>query len=123
MTTAFDVAALASRLVHAGHTPEAAAAYAALFEELIMNAIARKAQIAALQAQVQELRREIGAGTGGLREAVRQETAPLLTSKAFDASLSRRSYFTYLENAQLAIVLAILSVAAVIVFTILKKFF
>ena len=112
MTDDFDRTSFASRLMEAGTSPEAAAAYAGLFEEVVIGTLATKAHIAALQAQIADLRNEIGA-----------EAALLLPRQMFFDTMRKLNYRAYLEILQFSIALAVYGVIALILLAILWKLF
>lgn len=121
MADDFDRAAFASGLMEAGTTPAAAAAYARLFEELVVGTLATSAHIAAVQTQIFDLRNEVGAESAALREAIRQDIAPLLKEKDFHMAIRKTGYRMHLENMQMMVNLALASAVVFIVVTILAK--
>ena len=110
MADEFNRKAFANWLVEAGTVPEAAAAYAGLFEAFVANAFATRAHISALEIQVAELRSEIAV-----------EASKLLPRQLFFDTMRKQNYRAYLEHMQFGIALAVYGTIAAILLAILYK--
>lgn len=104
MAVAFEREAFIRKLTEAGVAPAGAAALAELFDKFA----ASKAQIEALGADIGDLRRRLDTGLDDLGNALRSEHRALRTS------MTKQSYFAYLENLQFNVVAGLLAALVLI---------
>ena len=116
MTQEFDASAFARRLREAGMPAGTTEVCAAIFGDCVATILATKADVAALEVRIADLRVEIGREADILLEALQKEIAPgrpALTRLEMRTFFSCLQHRVYIQISQLAVWCAVMLAAAV----------